>query len=111
MWNEDVPIMRLARKIFKKYDREHTTRQNYYTWGFGIAKVFEEGLKRAGRDLTLDKLRAGLESLKQYKDSPYAPLTFTSTNHKGSSTLNVVKADVKTKRFISLGWRDPLELQ
>ena len=110
MWYADKPIMKVVRNMFDKYGRKRNTRMNYYTWGAGVASVFVEGLKRAGRDLTLNKLRASLETLKEWDGSTFAPITYSSTSHKGPETCNMVKADTKNKRLVSIGWRKPLKL-
>ena len=111
MWNEDVPGMKLVRGEFKKNNRKRVAQQNYYTFGFATGMVFAEGLKIAGRDLTLDKLREALETLKGYTaEGILAPLTYTATDHKGPTKLRLVKTDMKKKELVPIGWRTPKKL-
>jgi branched-chain amino acid transport system substrate-binding protein len=57
-------------------------------WDFNSyvgAKVFVEGLKRAGKDLTRDKFIAALEGIKNFgADDGAYPISFSATNHQGS---------------------------
>jgi len=53
-------------------------------------KVLIEALEKAGRDLTVDKLVAALETVKDYDDGLGTPLhTFTETDHSGSDGVNL----------------------
>ena len=51
--------------------------------GYAVTQLFVEGLRRAGRDLTTDKLVTAFEQMPEYKTPsiPY-PLKFTATNHR-----------------------------
>jgi branched-chain amino acid transport system substrate-binding protein len=53
--------------------------------GYVSAQIATEALKRAGRDLTLDSLIAGMESLRDFKDIFGATYTFTPTDHHGTT--------------------------
>ena len=53
--------------------------------GYVSAQIATEALRRAGRDLTLDSLIAGMESLKDFKDIFGATYTFTPTDHHGTT--------------------------
>ena len=48
--------------------------------------------------------------LLNWDGSTFAPITYSSTSHKGPETCNMVKADTKNKRLVSIGWRKPLKL-
>lgn len=56
--------------------------------GFLAAKGFVEGLRRAGRDLTREKLIAALESMRDV-DLGAFPVTFTPDNHSGSKFVEL----------------------
>jgi branched-chain amino acid transport system substrate-binding protein len=57
---------------------------NFYdVLGYGGAKIFVEGLKRAGKDLTREKFIAALETLKDFETEVLPPVTFTTTDHEG----------------------------
>jgi branched-chain amino acid transport system substrate-binding protein len=54
------------------------------------ATVFEEALKRAGRDLTRDKFIAAMESIKNFDASGLTnPTSFSPTDHQGARTVRV----------------------
>lgn len=53
-------------------------------------KVLIEALEKAGRDLTVDKLIAALETIRDYDDGLGTPLhSFTATDHAGSDGVNL----------------------
>ncbi len=54
------------------------------------AMAFEEGLKRAGRDLTREKFIAAMESIKNFETGGLTnPASFSPTEHQGSKTVRV----------------------
>ena len=56
--------------------------------GFIVAKVMVEGLKRAGKDLTREKLIAALESMNNVDLGEFV-ISFSPTNHSGSKYVNM----------------------
>src|SRR6266849_3408839 len=56
--------------------------------GFIVAKVMVEGLKRAGKDLTREKLIAALESMNNVDLGEFV-VSFSPTNHSGSKYVNI----------------------
>ncbi|MEA2462716.1 MAG: hypothetical protein QOJ98_463 [Acidobacteriota bacterium] len=64
-------------------------------------KVFIEGLKRAGRDLTREKLLASLERLYQFQTGLTPPITYARNQHSGASGAYIL--DSKTLVPVS-GW-------
>jgi len=52
------------------------------------AKVFVEGLRRAGKELTREKLIAGLETMR-FVDVGGFNVNFTPSNHNGSSFVEL----------------------
>jgi branched-chain amino acid transport system substrate-binding protein len=64
------------------------------------AMVFEEALKRAGRDLTREKFIAAMESIKDFHTGGLTnPASFSPKEHQGSKTLRVyqIQAGGKTE--------------
>jgi len=55
------------------------------------AMVFEEALKRAGRDLTQDKFIAAMETIKNFDPTGGLtnPISFSPTSHQGAKTVRV----------------------
>ena len=67
------------------------------------ARLFEEGVKRAGRDLSRSKLVAELETLYQW-DSGLTPLlTFTPNRRIGAQGAHVVVLDLEGRTFERVG--------
>ncbi len=56
--------------------------------GFIVGKVMVEGLKRAGKDLTREKLIAALESMNNVDLGEFV-VSFSPTNHSGSKYVNI----------------------
>lgn len=67
--------------------------------GYVCAKVFAEGLRRAGGSATRDGLINGLESLQRYDLGGYT-VSFGPRNHRGSSfvELSMLTGDGKVRR-------------
>ncbi len=67
--------------------------------GFAAAKVLVEGLKRAGKDPTRDRIRTALETFKRF-DIGGLEVSFSATDHTGLeySDLSIVGADGKFRR-------------
>lgn len=88
----------------KEYPNMPTGRPNVFDlMGYGDTYVVAEGLKRAGRDLTVDKLIAALEGLRGYRVSTVAtPRTFSPEHHIGNLTLHVMQ--VKNGEWVPVEW-------
>ncbi len=56
--------------------------------GFIVAKVMVEGLRRAGKDLTREKLVAALESMNNVDLGDFV-VGFSPTNHSGSKYVDL----------------------
>ena len=67
----------------------------YDLLGYGAGKIVEEGLRRAGRDLTREKFIDALETMKDFDSGVLYPVTFTRTNHEGASQVNPVRVNDK----------------
>lgn len=62
-----------------------------------------EGLKRAGRDLTVEKLIAALETLRNYRVSMVAtPRTFSPEHHIGNLTIHIMQ--IKNGEWVPVEW-------
>jgi len=74
------PELKKANEILAKYRPD--TKPGYWSYlGMSGAIVFVEGAKRAGRDLTRDKLIAAIETFKDVQVGVVPPLTFGPGNH------------------------------
>ena len=90
-------------KVFKAYADEHGGRlpDPAFLYGYNFAMLFIEGARRAGPDLTAQSL---VRTLEQFRDVDLsfgmAPMTFTSTQHVGSLSTNLLK--VSNGRWIRI---------
>jgi ABC-type branched-subunit amino acid transport system substrate-binding protein len=72
---------------------------------FAAARVFTEALKRAGRDLTREKLVTALEGLYEYKTGVTPSITFGPNRRVGAMGAYVVSIDPAKREFVSAsGW-------
>jgi branched-chain amino acid transport system substrate-binding protein len=63
--------------------------------GYGAGKIVEEGLRRAGRDLTREKFIDALETLKDFDTGVLFPTTFTRERHEGTFEVQIVRVNDK----------------
>lgn len=69
---------------------------------FAAAKIFTESLKRAGRDLSREKLVTALEGLYEYDTGVMPSITFGPNRRVGSLGSYVVSPDLTRKEFVSI---------
>lgn len=67
---------------------------------FAAAKIFTEALKRAGRDLSREKLVTSLESLYEYETGVTPSITFGPNRRVGSMGSYVVSLDLAKREFV-----------
>jgi ABC-type branched-subunit amino acid transport system substrate-binding protein len=71
---------------------------------FAAAKVFVEGLTRAGRDLNREKFISALDTLYDYETGVTPRLTFGPNRRVGAAGAHIVAFDIVKKDFTPLGW-------
>ena len=71
---------------------------------FAAAKIFTEGLKRAGRDLSREKLITALEGLYEYDTGVTPSITFGPNRRVGAMGAYVMSIDPAKREFVSNGW-------
>ena len=71
---------------------------------FAAAKIFIEGLKRAGRDLSREKLITALEGLYEYDTGVTPSITFGPNRRVGAMGAYVLSIDPAKREFVSNGW-------
>ena len=110
-WYDEGPGIEKMRQITLKYEpgTEKPFRGKTYTYGWVLATVMIEGIKRAGKDIDGENLVAAIETMKSYDTGGLTgPISFSSTNHKGGSTWKIFKADPSNGQFIPMtDWRSP----
>ena len=81
-----VPIVKEYQRIMKE---ANNTDYNFSSLeGFIVARVMVEGLKRAGKDLTREKLIGALESMNNVDIGGFN-VNFSPTNHSGSKFVDL----------------------
>lgn len=94
-WSINAPIVREYQKLLSKADAK--AEPSYVSLeGFIAAKVFVEGVKRAGKDLTRDKFISAMEGMRNYDAGGYS-VNFSPNDHNGSKfvELTVLRRDGK----------------
>ena len=85
-----------------KFAPRHTASQ---LAAFAAAKVFVEGLTRAGKDLSREKLITTLEGLYEYQTGITPRITFGPNRRVGAAGAHVVAIDLAEKEFATAsGW-------
>jgi branched-chain amino acid transport system substrate-binding protein len=81
----------------------------YYLLSYVNAMILGEGIKRAGKDLTREKLRDALESMKDFNtDGLTGPISFSPDNHCPATAMRVIKANSKTGYYEPItDWGSP----
>ncbi|HYS74935.1 MAG TPA: ABC transporter substrate-binding protein [Burkholderiales bacterium] len=85
-WSPITPVVKEYLNILKENPQTpvgFSTMEAYLA-----AKVLVEGLRRAGKDLTRDKLIRMMESMKSYDAGGYR-VSFSPTNHNGSTYVDL----------------------
>ena len=78
----DTPQVKQANEILAKYSPK--TKPGYYPYlGMAGAKIFVEGAKKAGNDLTRAKLIKSLEDMKHIETGLVPPLDWSASYHGG----------------------------
>lgn len=97
-WSINAPVVREYQKLLTKADAK--AEPSYVSLeGFIAAKVFAEGVKRAGKDLTREKFISAMESMHNYDAGGYQ-VSFGPNDHNGSKfvELTVLRRDGKYMR-------------
>ena len=85
-WSEVSPLQREYFSLMRKAGVPEMSFGSVE--GFVAAKVFVEGLRRAGRDLTREKLIAAFEMMRDLDLGGFT-VSFTPTNHNGSRFVEI----------------------
>jgi branched-chain amino acid transport system substrate-binding protein len=85
-WSPSVPIVKEYQEVMVKSGNADFNFSSLE--GFIVAKVMVEGLKRAGKDLTREKLIAALESMNNVDLGEFV-VSFSPTNHSGSKYVDL----------------------
>jgi ABC-type branched-subunit amino acid transport system substrate-binding protein len=108
LWPDPVhsqdPAVAEYRKIVDKYGKDRDKTPNRYSlYGYFYAKLFVEGLKRAGKNVTRESYIAALESIKDWQNGLIPPVSFSATDHLPQNSGYMVEVQRSVFRPIS-GW-------
>jgi ABC-type branched-subunit amino acid transport system substrate-binding protein len=70
---------------------------------YTAAQILVEGLKRAGQDLSREKLITALEGFYEYKTGLTPPLTYGPNRRVGALGAHIVTVDVEKKQYAATG--------
>ncbi|MDY6968195.1 MAG: ABC transporter substrate-binding protein [Spirochaetota bacterium] len=108
-WYDEGPGMEELRKITLEYHpgTEKPYRSKNYSGGWVGMKLIYEGIKRSGRELSVDKFIKGMESIRNYNTKGICgPITYTSKSHEGLKYDKVFHADPSSGKLIPVTkWR------
>lgn len=93
---------------FRAFSAKHKLSSNHVATqilAYSAARLLVEGLKRAGKDLTRDKLVAALEGLYEYQTGLTPPITYGPNRRIGAMGAYAVTINLKEKKFLpASGW-------
>jgi ABC-type branched-subunit amino acid transport system substrate-binding protein len=85
--DSDEPGPTLYRELCEKNNVPEKMRGPYHYYGFATANVLVEGLRKAGRYPTRERLVSGLESLKNWDNGAFPPITYSRNDHAGVESV------------------------
>ena len=93
----DVPGMAKLIEVRNKRNPKSKVPPKYHILSYVNSLILGEGLKQAGKDLTREKLRDSLESIKDLDTMGLTgPISFSPKDHCPLTAMRVVKANPKT---------------
>jgi branched-chain amino acid transport system substrate-binding protein len=102
--NSKDPAVVEYREIMTKYGKDRDKTPNRYSlYGYFFAKLFVEGLKATGKDLTRESYIAALEGIKDWQNGITPPVSFSATDHLAQNSGFMVEVQKEVFRPIS-GW-------
>jgi len=102
--SSDDPKIVKYRDFMKKY-LPSEPQGSFSLWGYLAAQVMEEGLKRAGKDLSRESFINAVESITDWKDGLAASITYGPTNRAPIKSAYIIQyKDGKTVKLT-----EPLE--
>ena len=110
-WNEDTEGSVKMKEISSQAENKYCN--GIYIIGWVASINLYEGLKRAGRDLSIEKLITGLESIRNFDTGGLCgPVNFSPTDHQGIYHSKLYKADPENGRVVPItDWRLPPEIK
>jgi branched-chain amino acid transport system substrate-binding protein len=99
--NSSDPAVVEYREIVQKYGKDRDKTPNRYSlFGYYYAKLFVEGLKMAGSNLTREGYIAALEGIKGWESGIAPPVSFSATDHLAQNSGFMVEVQKSVFRPI-----------
>ena len=90
------------RKIVDQYGKDRDKTPNRYSlFGYFYAKLFVEGLERAGKNVTREGYIAALESIKDWQNGMIPAVSFSASDHLAQNSGFMVEVQRSVFRPIS----------
>lgn len=95
----------LYRELCEKNNVPQKMRGIYHYYGFATAHVLVEGLRRAGRYPTRERLIKGLETLNNWENGVFPLITYSSDDHAGVESVILLQLQ-GGKQVAITDWRN-----
>ena len=95
----------LYRELCDKNNVPAKMRGIYHYYGFATAHVLVEGLRRAGKFPTRERLIKGLETLNNWESGVFPPITYSRNDHTGVESLYLLQLQ-GGKQIAITDWRN-----
>ena len=105
LWDSDNPVPNLYREFCERADVPAKMMGMYHYYGFTTAMVLVEGLRRAGKNPTREKLIKGMETFTNWDGAGMQPLTYNKNDRSGSNKVSLVQIQNGQQKSIS-DWLD-----
>jgi ABC-type branched-subunit amino acid transport system substrate-binding protein len=107
LWPDPVhakdPAVAEYRKIVDRYGKDRDKTPNRYSlYGYFFAKLFVEGLKKTGNNVTRESYIAALEGIKDWENGIVPPVSFSRTDHLTQNSGFMVEVQKSVFRPISV---------
>ncbi|MBI4621398.1 MAG: ABC transporter substrate-binding protein [Desulfobacterales bacterium] len=114
-WYDDGKDVEEMRRITLKYKpgTEMPYRNKIHTLGWIVATSLCEGLKRAGRYLSIEEFVTAMESIRDMDTGGLScPISFSPTNHQGMHHTKLYRADPESGKLVPItDWRKTPEIK
>lgn len=111
--DSNAPGVAEYRKSMEKYQSRQ--RLDFYSLTtYGVARVFCEGIRRCGRDLTREGIVTAMETLKKFQTGGiFAPISFGPNIRDAVNYVYFIKANPEKKKYevYDTTWREPTPLK
>ena len=101
----DEPGPVLYQELCEKNNVPAKMRGLYHYYGFATAHVLVEGLRKAGKYPTRERMMKGLETLHNWDSGVFPPMTFSRNDHAGVESVILLQLQ-GGKQVAITDWRN-----